>query len=262
MAKKRKRKLRIDRIVILLVFLAAIIFILTKIVSCTVSVFRSGKDTSGSSSTDEQVFMSNQSSSEVDTADKFTVVIDAGHGGDDAGAVDPQGTRYEKDDVLEIALLVESELAEYGDINVVMTRSDDTFLSLDERCAVANDIDADLFVSIHRNSADIGNGVEIWINSENNSDDKLLAQKILSKFPSESISQSRGIKEGYRDDNGNEHNYYVNSATTMPSCLVELGFITDENDNLLFDGYKNEYAKAIADGIIDAANVLELYSLS
>ncbi len=259
MAKKRKTKIRYDRLIVLLLFLAAIIFILTKMVSCTISLFTKSDEKSSSAPNQEQVFASDESSSQSAEEYAFTVVIDAGHGGNDVGAVDFQNTRFEKDDTLEIALLVENQLKAYGDINVVMTRTDDTYISLDERCEIANEINADLFVSIHRNSAEIGNGVEIWINSENNSDDKLLAQKILSKFPSESISQNRGTKEGYRDDNGNEHNYYVNSATAMPSCLVELGFITDDGDNALFDKYKNEYAKAIADGIVDAANVLELY---
>lgn len=252
---KKKYKLRFDRILILIVFAAIIIYILAKMVSCTADLFsKDGKEKPKAQSGGE-VFISESESADIDE-DKLTVVIDAGHGGDDVGAISPSGTRFEKDDVLEMALLVKNRLESFGNINVVMTRSDDTFISLDQRCEVANSICADLFVSIHRNSADIGNGVEIWINSENNSDDALLAQKILSKFSSDTITQSRGVKQGYRDDKGNEHNYYVNSATQMPSCLVELGFITDDSDNLLFDRYKEEYAKAIAQGIVDAAKVL------
>ncbi len=251
----KKRKLRIDRIIILIVFAAIIFYILAKMVSCTADLFSGGNDKEKDAKSIDTVYMSESDSSDEDE-NMLTVVIDAGHGGDDVGAVNFDNTRYEKDDVLCVAALVKSELERYGNIKVVMTRSDDTFISLEKRCEIANDINADLFVSVHRNSADIGNGVEIWINSENNADDALLAQKILSKFSSDTITQSRGVKEGYRDDKGNEHNYYVNSATQMPSCLVELGFITDDSDNLLFDRYKEEYAKAIAEGIIDAADVL------
>ncbi len=259
MAKRKSKKIRYDRLIVLIIAAALLFYALTQMLSCAQNHFFSD-DEEKSKSKAESVYLPENNSSEASADDyAFTVVIDAGHGGDDVGAVDFNGTRYEKDDVLDVALLVREELSEYGNINVVMTRDDDTFVSLDDRCKIANDMNADLFVSIHRNSADIGNGVEIWVNSENNSDDKLLAQKILSKFSAHTVSQIRGTKEGYRDDSGNAHNYYVNSNTNMPSCLIELGFITDSNDNNYFDLYKADYAKAIADGIIDAAQVLELY---
>ncbi len=259
MAKRKSKKIRYDRLIVLIIAAALLFYALTQMLSCAQNLLFSD-DEEKSKSNAESAYLPDNNSSEVSTDDyAFTVVIDAGHGGDDVGAVDFNGTRYEKDDVLEVALLVREELLEYGNINIVMTREDDTFVSLDDRCAIANNIDADLFVSIHRNSADIGNGIEIWVNSENNSDDKLIAQKILSKFSADTVSQIRGTKEGFRDDSGNEHNYYVNSNTDMPSCLIELGFITDNNDNNYFDLYKVNYAKAIADGIVDAAQVLELY---
>lgn len=76
-----------------------------------------------------------------------TVCIDAGHGGYDVGATN--GERYEKDDNLRLAKAVEAELKARG-INTIMTRSDDTYVSLEDRCKTANKKKADLFISLHR----------------------------------------------------------------------------------------------------------------
>ena len=73
-----------------------------------------------------------------------TVCIDAGHGGYDVGATN--GERYEKDDNLRLAKAVEAELKARG-INTIMTRSDDSYVSLEDRCKTANKKKADLFIS-------------------------------------------------------------------------------------------------------------------
>ena len=171
------------------------------------------------------------------------VVIDPGHGGKDVGAV--YGERYEKDDNLAIALLVNEKLREKG-IESAMTRNRDKQISLENRCKIANFKKAELFVSLHRNSADGARGVEIWIESESPRTDKNLAENILDALDKAGISQNRGVKSGYARGDGD---YYVNSHTDMPSCLVELGFINSETDNELFDNNIDEYAQAIADAI-------------
>lgn len=84
-----------------------------------------------------------------------TVVIDPGHGGKDAGCISPSGKTMEKTVVLDIATrLAEKIRAGYPDVNVVMTRSDDTFVELQGRADVANKAKANLFISIHVNSVD------------------------------------------------------------------------------------------------------------
>ncbi|NER14005.1 N-acetylmuramoyl-L-alanine amidase [Leptobacterium flavescens] len=85
---------------------------------------------------------------------KFTVVLDAGHGGKDPGKVAKQGKKryFEKDIALNIVLLVGKELEKNEDINVVYTRKDDTFVDLYVRGKIANEAGADLFVSIHCNA--------------------------------------------------------------------------------------------------------------
>lgn len=171
------------------------------------------------------------------------VVIDPGHGGKDAGAV--YGERYEKDDNLALALLVNEKLGEMG-IESALTRTKDKQISLENRCMFANLKRADWFVSLHRNSAEDAKGVEIWISSDSSDKDKALAENILEALDNAGISQNRGVKSGYARGDGD---YYVNSHTDMPSCLVELGFINSETDNKLFDENIEAYAQAIAEAI-------------
>ena len=175
--------------------------------------------------------------------DTAQVIIDAGHGGNDVGA--EYNGRYEKNDNLAVALLVAEKLKENG-IDVAMTREDDTFISLEKRCRIANRKQAELFVSLHRNSAEGAKGVEIWVSSDSPEKDVKLAENILKNLDKAGISQNRGVKSGYARGDGN---YYVNSHTYMPSCLVELGFINSEEDNALFDQNLDSYAQAIADAI-------------
>ena len=175
--------------------------------------------------------------------ERVDVVLDPGHGDHDAGATN--GDRLEKDDNLAIALATAEELKQMG-VNVRLTRSDDRFLSLEKRCRVANRRHAQLFVSLHRNSAEGAHGVEIWIGSENDPDCRALAQAILDGLNAAGISQDRGVKTGYAQGSGD---YYVNKHTRMPSCLVELGFITNAEDNALFDAHLTDYAVAIAQAI-------------
>ena len=182
----------------------------------------------------------------INKNDDIVVCIDAGHGGTDSGAIN--NNRYEKDDTLKIAKLIEEYLNNEG-IKTVMTRTNDTYVSLRERCKIANKKRADLFISIHRNSAEQGNGVEIWTNSKKKQDDLELSNMILENLQSVGIQTNRGVKIGSIE--GENTNYYVLNNTNMTSCLVELGFITDSVDNNLFDENIEDYAKAIAEGIIE-----------
>ncbi len=182
----------------------------------------------------------------INKNDDIVVCIDAGHGGTDAGAIN--NNRYEKDDTLKIAKLIEEYLNNEG-IKTVMTRTNDTYVSLRERCKIANKKRADLFISIHRNSAEQGNGVEIWTNSKKKQDDLELSNMILENLQSVGIQTNRGVKIGSIE--GENTDYYVLNNTNMTSCLIELGFITDNVDNKLFDENIENYAKAIAEGIIE-----------
>ncbi len=177
--------------------------------------------------------------------DEKTVCIDPGHGGTSSGAT--LGNRLEKDDTLRLSLLVRDILEERG-YTVVMTRDNDSDVSLEDRCKIANKARASLFVSIHRNSSTSpdATGMEMWVHSSNPTDDTLLAQNILDCLDALNIT-NRGIHSGYRD--GADMNYYINRHTKMPSVLAEIDFISNKNDNKKYDENIDKYAKAIADGI-------------
>ena len=173
-----------------------------------------------------------------------------GHGGSDVGAT--YENRYEKDDTLQVTKLIKKKLEDkYSKrkIKVIMTREKDNSISLQDRCKFANKKKANLFVSIHRNSADNGNGVEIWANSKKRNSDTKLAEIILGKLENTNIQSNRGIK--YGTIKSEDSNYYVLNNTNMPSCLIELSFISNDKDNKLFDENIEEYANAIAEGIIE-----------
>lgn len=176
---------------------------------------------------------------------KARVCLDAGHGGEEVGAV--LGKRYEKDDTLKVTKLVEKKLKKKN-VKVIMTRTKDKDVSLEERCIIANQKKADIFVSIHRNSATVGNGIEIWCGSLKEERDTKLADNILTNLTTAKIQQNRGIK--YGSIGGENSDYYVLKNTNMPSCLIELGFISNEKDNQLLDDNLEEYAEAIAEGIL------------
>lgn len=183
---------------------------------------------------------------------KIIVCIDAGHGGTDVGA--NLDERYEKNDTLNIAKLVKQYLEEQ-DIKVILTRDSDETVSLEKRCKIANNKKADLFISIHRNSNEDeeANGIEIWTNSSKSKDDYNLANSILENLNNTEIQSNRGIK--YGTIKGENTDYYVLNNTNMPSCLIELGFISNKKDNELFDKNIEDYAKAIANGIIENLKV-------
>ncbi|MCQ2484533.1 MAG: N-acetylmuramoyl-L-alanine amidase [Clostridia bacterium] len=181
--------------------------------------------------------------------DELIVCLDAGHGGSDAGAASTDGKRLEKDDNLALTLKVKDEL-EKMNVKVVLTREDDTYISLKDRCKRANKAHCDLFVAIHRNSSAKGTGLEAWISKIEKNGERSAAKRMLSSLSDITGLENRGVKRGYRDMSAN--NYYVNANTNMPSILLEVGFITSENDNRVFDEKTDEMAASIAKTIYDA----------
>jgi N-acetylmuramoyl-L-alanine amidase len=180
--------------------------------------------------------------------DHIVICLDAGHGGDDPGAVN--GDRQEKDDNLKMVLAIRDALEAEGfeDFQVILTRTEDTARTLEERVDFANDNDATLFVSIHRNSGG-GQGVETWVSAAGLKSEMALASYIQNNLVKAGVSKDRGVKKGTAANP--KSSYYVVGNTTMPACLVELGFIDDDAaDNTLLDEQFADYAQAIADGIL------------
>lgn len=176
---------------------------------------------------------------------ELTVCIDAGHGGNDRGT-EFEG-RFEKDDNVRLALEVGKKLKEKG-FKVIYTRKSDAYLSLEERVDFANKKKASYFLSLHRNSAENEvSGVEAWISTTATLKEQTIAECILEEINKIGYGDNRGVKRGYQ---GNPlQNYHVNAGSEMPSCLLEMGFMSTPVDNELFDMNFSAYAQAIADGI-------------
>lgn len=170
------------------------------------------------------------------------VVVDAGHGGKDPGA--PSCLGYpEKSVNLQVAQKVASLLKRKG-IEVVMTRSGDTFLELEERSAIANRHNADLFVSIHSDSAANNSvrGFTIYV-ARSASWSSQKAANAISRSMSQVAANGRGIQQA---------DYRVLVNTSGPAVLVELGYLSNNQDASLLRNstHQNRLANAITEGII------------
>ncbi|RHW38349.1 N-acetylmuramoyl-L-alanine amidase [Lysinibacillus yapensis] len=172
------------------------------------------------------------------------IILDAGHGGKDPGAT--KGSIYEKNITLTITNLVVQKLEEAG-ATVFATRIGDTYPSLEQRVAFAKSKNGNAFVSIHVNAAAsaAASGTETYYYVKANEDDrkdKYLASAINNEIVENLDMRDRGIKN---------YPYYVIKNTSMPSVLVELGFITNSNDLLKMTTDKNIdlYATSIYNGI-------------
>ena len=176
---------------------------------------------------------------------KFSVVLDPGHGGSDPGAIGIGGMR-ETDVVLEVSKKVKKLLSEKG-VKVRLTRKNEVELDLFPRVTYANKSDADVFVSIHANASrgkrrDI-NGLETFYYRGWRG--RLLAKRIQKEILRVSPgSPDRGVKQG---------RFYVIKNTSMPAVLVEIGFLTGRLDarRLEKTAHRKRLAYAIAKGILE-----------
>ncbi|WP_051314938.1 peptidoglycan-binding protein [Alteribacter aurantiacus] len=176
-----------------------------------------------------------------------TIVIDAGHGGSDPGAV--AFGFQEKDIVLDVAHIV-NNIMEGTDIQVVLTRTGDYFIELEDRVKIAHDSGADAFVSIHANAfgQESVHGTETyWNNNHQSADSRALAEAIQERLISKLGTQDRGVKEA---------NFHVIRHTQVPSVLVELGFITNrqEAERMQTAAFKQAAAEAIKEGVMNFYN--------
>ena len=189
------------------------------------------------------------------------IFIDAGHGGKDVGAVgELDGMKiYEENINLTISLLVRDELEKRG-FTVVMSRETDVFIELAERVDMANAAKADMFVSLHCNSAvPAAYGTRILYTDRSVSYKKIKFAGYFEK----AIEEFANLYDKMRKDvfvrsDKEESGYYlaVLRDTNMPSILIEMGFITNESDLRLFlnESWQHDIANSIADAIEKAYN--------
>jgi N-acetylmuramoyl-L-alanine amidase len=211
---------------------------------------------------------------------KMRIVVDAGHGGWDLGTVGKRGL-LEKDLVLEIAQRLGKLLESRLGTEVIYTREDDNYIPLDQRAEIANDSQADLFVSVHANYSDLpsARGVETYYtnffsapgskdapkdagSTAKNSNSPLLSPADLH----DRIEQSRRLaasvqrslygtlsveNPGLRDRGIKEASFVVLTESAMPGILAEVSFVSSSIDEqkLRSDGYRERIAEALYKGI-------------
>lgn len=178
--------------------------------------------------------------------DGMVVCVDAGHGGSDSGATGVCGI-LEKDVNLDVALMLRDRLESEG-AHVVMTRDGDYYIPLEDRCQIANDHGADIFISIHCNSysSPDANGIETYWYTYGSSDSKALAGGIQENLVRTFDLRDRGVKQA---------NYYVLKNTAMPAALAELMFISnpDECEMLSRADVRSYCAEALFDAVLNYA---------
>lgn len=172
------------------------------------------------------------------------IVLDPGHGGKDPGAVSPNLRVNEKDVNLEVSLKLKKLLENKG-FKVYITRDDDTFVNLYDRASIANELNADLFVSVHANASGSTKTDGVMVLYYPKGDNKKAADIMRNALVNVLNTPNRGIIERPK--------LVVTRETKMTSVLLELGFLTNpREENLLSTkDYRNQCAKASLTGILN-----------
>lgn len=217
---------------------------------------------------------------------KRKVVIDPGHGGKDPGAIGPSGLK-EKDVTLDIALKVREILKNDPSFEIILTRDRDIFIPLHERTEIANRVGADLFISIHTNASpnSYAQGIETYILNWTDDEEAI---RVAARENAISIKKMKQLKDelgfmlaslereakrdssvklaGYihnsmisnlknsflRNDNGvKQALFYVLVGAQMPSCLLEVSYISNPEEERLLsqEPYRMQIAQSIVEGI-------------
>lgn len=224
---RRQRRRRRIMFVVAVIVIAAI-FILVKVLGGN----GSGKDSS-------------KDGKKAAAGNGVVIFIDPGHGGMDSGS-DDDNDRYEKDDTLRLSLSVKDHLEAMG-YTVEMSRTEDEMVDRTARGEMANKCGAQLFVSIHRNKAATdGSGVEGFIPKSDDAQSRQLGENMI-RFLGRVGFKERTIRAGTL--NSPDEDYEELAVTTMPSVLIEIGFLSSTYDNELFDTKLDSNAQAIADAV-------------
>lgn len=181
------------------------------------------------------------------------IFIDAGHGGANPGA--SYNGRREADDVFRLSSAVAELLKKQSEVEVRMSRTSDADPEISRRTADANAWGADYFISIHRNALapEKASGAEVWCYSkiEKGGETYKKAESILNALCGASGFKNRGVHLGapsYSD-------FGVNRLTKMHSCLLEVGFVDNSDDNARFDRTLPAMAAAVAEALCGAVGV-------
>ena len=175
------------------------------------------------------------------------IVIDPGHGGFDPGAIGPGGLK-EKDVALDISLKLYELLQRNTGAQVYLTRDNDVFVSLAQRVAMARNLDADMFISVHSNADKVGRkrGIETYADFNAPKNTWAFAWYIQENLVNDLRLPDRGLK-------ANSFHVIRETANEMKAILLEIGYIShSEDEKMLADeGFQDRAAQAVYNGIVN-----------
>lgn len=233
--RRKKKKLRLNRVILSIIIIIALIFGIYQGTRITIRWIAS-------------IFFDEGFIEEVSGPIIGTVILDPGHGGNDIGCSNED--IYEKDINLRYAKEIGNYLMKHG-VKVIYTRKDDTRLGNDQnadlkaRCDIAKNNKADYFISIHVNSHEGHSNVSgfevYYLNS--NEQSNILATNVSNQMEETGYSQNRGVLQG--------NSLYVIRNNSIPPILIELGYIKGDDLDYLIDDIRTEkLSQNIAEGII------------
>jgi len=170
---------------------------------------------------------------------EIVIVIDPGHGGKDPGKdTKTPKMKHEKDINLIVALKLGKYLSDLEGVRIIYTRTEDVFITLEDRVYIANTNKADYFISLHCNSNPSKKiyGTKTHIHSHNFKTSRELALRIEKEFASRAGRTSGGVQSTY--DRG--ENFYVIQYTNMPGVLIEMGFLSNPTEEKFLNSDKGQ----------------------
>ncbi|RDY24998.1 N-acetylmuramoyl-L-alanine amidase [Romboutsia maritimum] len=243
----KKGRINKKKLILLLILIGIFLFCMMK---STQGISKIVKNiTSKNIDSQEQVVKEDQFNLEEENKKvekKYTIVVDPGHGGNDKGTQSKHTGVYEKDIALQIGKKVANKLSREKDVQVLITRTEDKYVSLSDRAKLANDQNADVLVSIHLNAesgGDSANGIETYYKDASVDGSDTLAQMVQETIVSYIKVKDRGIKGDV---------FEVIRESNMPSVLVECGFLTNpsEEKKLVEEKYQNSLSDGIVQGVL------------
>lgn len=242
--KINKKKLSLLLIVVILFVVGA--FKLTQGAILAIQNISSNKEKSSIEISSENEYETLQTEVDNNINKKYTILIDPGHGGNDKGTIANDKETFEKDITLKIGALVAQKLTKQKDIQAIISRNEDKYVSLADRAKLANEQGVDILVSIHLNGQTGGSdatGLETYYTKGKDDGSYELAKQIQETITSYVDVRDRGVKS---------ERFQVLVQSKMPAVLVECGFLTNDEEakNLKDEEYQESLAEGIAQGIL------------
>lgn len=248
---RRNKKLKINKIKLSVLIIIVILFVagafkLTQGAILAVQNISNNKQKASVEVSSKNEYETLQTEVDKDINKKYTILIDPGHGGNDKGTIANDKETFEKDITLKIGALVAQKLTKQKDIQAIISRNEDKYVSLADRAKLANEQDVDLLISIHLNGQTGGSdatGLETYYTKGKDDGSDELAKQIQETITSYVDVRDRGIKT---------EKFQVLVQSKMPAVLVECGFLTNDEEakKLKDEEYQESLAEGIAQGIL------------